>query len=291
MSGQQPWQAPDGRRYSSGQGSPSSAPPRPPGRPERPRKNKPENESRLVSFREWLSTTAGAISAICAIITLIGGTVVVVKILDKNPTTVTRGPNQTPPNTHTSPEPIIHKSPGPFDSAQLQSALLSSDAVGSAAIVASTSTDLSQISGTCGVPLSGDTATAYETIQDQQSGTVLTETLVSWDSAADAGQAITNNRQAVDQSGSCSITSNGATGQYTGDYAGSPPPSCVNPGQYFATQIKVSFPSSTFPYFGFVVQAQCGATTIFIRVYNDQPGAITQQVANGYLSSAVSKLE
>src|SRR6266581_1323830 len=59
-----------------------------------------------------------------------------------------------------------------------------------------------------------------------------------------------------------------------------PPSSCMDPGQYFATQITVTPSSLAFPYFGFVIEAQCGATTIFVRVYSDQPGGITQQTAD-----------
>jgi hypothetical protein len=262
----------------------------PPSRPERPRKEKPEEESRLVSFREWLSTTAGITSAICAIITLIGGTLVAVKILDKNPPAITPAPIRMSQN-QASPSPVIHNSAGSLSTSHLQSALLPSQTVGSTAIVQSTGTDLSQIGVICGGPLSGDAATAYEKISDQQDGTALDEVLTSWDSTSDARQAIADARRTIDQRESCSITtSNGSTLEYTGDDPGSPPSSCVNPGQYLATQAKISSPSVIFPYFGFAVIAQCGPTTIFIRVYSRQPGAITQQVADGYLGSAVGRL-
>lgn len=291
MAGHEPWQAPHERSYTSGQGSSSSAPPRPPGRSEQPRKEKPGKESKLVAFREWLSTTVGAISAICAIITLISGTVVAVRILDKNPTAATPTPNRTSQNNQTSPVPIIHNSAGSFSVSQLQSALLPSSTVGSTALVVSRGTDLSQIEAICGGPVSGDTAAAYETIKDSQSGTILDEALVSWDNTSGPSQGIATTRQTIDQNGSCSVTSNGVTTQYTGDEPGSPPSSCVSPGQYLATQVEVTSPSSTFPYFGFTEIVQCGATTIFVRVYSDVPGAITQTTADGYLSSAVGNLE
>ncbi len=282
MSGQDPRQAPDRRRYSHGQGLPPTGPSS--GRPGQPGQE-PEKKSRPDSFREWISTGAGVTSAIVALVGLLaGGTAVIVKVVTPphNPPSgikTTPGPKPDPSPSH-SPSPV-----------NLQSALLSSEALGSAAIVQSTGTNLSQIAAICGGPLSGDTATAYESIVNQQSGTVLSEALISWQSAADAGQAITNNRQAVDQSGSCSVVYSGATGEFTGDDAGSPPSSCESPGQYFATQIEVSSPSSTLPYFGFTVQAQCGTTTISVRVYSDLPGAITQQTADGYLSSAIGKLD
>jgi len=290
MSGQQPWQAPDGRWYTSAHGSPSGASSPPPGWPKQPRNEKPQKESRPVSFREWLSATAGIIAAICAIITLVGvgGTIVVVKILAPH--------NDSRNNTQNTPSPTPdhssnRNSQGPFNTAQLQTALLPSGTVGQVAAVQSTGTDMSQIEGICGGPLSGDTATAYENISDQQDGRMLDEVLVSWDSTSEAGRAITVARQTIDQRESCSITSNGATLEYTGDDQGSPPSSCVNPGQYLATQVKISSSSIAFPFFGFAAIAQCGPTTIFIRVYSHQPGAITQQVADGYLSSAVDRLK
>lgn len=271
MSGQQSWQGP----------SPSAD------RPGQPGQKKPDKKTG-GAFREWISTTAGVTSAVVALVgLLVGGTAAGVKIFTPSPTP---SPSITP-----TPTPTLSNSPTPSPTnlppVNLQKALLSSGALGSAATVQSAGTDLSQIGEICGAPVSGDTNTAFETIQDQQTGTILTEALVSWRSASDAGQAVTNNRQAVDQSGSCSFTSSGVTAVYTGDNAGSPPSSCVSPGQYFATQVNVSSPSFTFPYFGFTVEAQCGATTIFIRVYSDQPGAITQQTADGYLSSAIGKLD
>jgi hypothetical protein len=295
MSNQGPYQAPDPRWYEPGQGSPSSAPSWPPHGPEPPRKRKAEKESGLVSFREWLSTTAGTISAICALITLVGGAIVVAKTLASSagphkhsPNNIVAAPGH---NSHNAVNPVISNPPSPLGSAALQGDLLSSGTVGSAAIVRAASTDLSQIELICGGTLSGDTATAHGTIADQQSGTVLSETLVSWSSAADADQAITGDREAVDQSGSCSISSGGATAQYTGDYPGSPPSSCVSPGQYFATQVKVTPPSSMFLDFGFAITARCGTTTILLEVVSDLPGAITQQTADGYMSDAVGRLE
>jgi len=267
MSGQRSWQAPDGRWYPPGQ-------------------EKPEKKSRLDAFREWISTTAGVVSAIVAVVALLaGGTAVSVKILTQSPK---------PPVTivPTPPDPTFSNSPTPSP-INLQSALLASGTLGSAAIIQSTGTDLSKLAGICGGHTPGltATATAYETIQDQQTGTFLHEALVSWPSAIDAGRAITIDRQAVDQSGSCSFTYSGVTAVYKGDDAGSPPSSCTSPGQYFATQVQASSPSIILPYNGYLIEAQCGTIIISVRVYSDQLGAITQQAADGYLSSAIGQLD
>ena len=115
--------------------------------------------------------------------------------------------------------------------------------------------------------LSGDTATAYETITDEQTGTVLDETLVSWDSAADADQVITAARQAVDQNGGCSVASNGVTTDYTGDNGRLAAIELRESRLYFSTQVKRSSSSSSFsfPYNGFAEIVRCGTTTIFVR--------------------------
>lgn len=227
---------------------------------------------------------------------LAGGAAASGKIFPSSPKhspTITSTTSNSPATTPTTTNPTFSNSPSPFDTTQLQNALLTSEALGSTGIVTSSGTDLSQLMAICGGHGTGvpATATAYEGIRDNQTGTVLSEALVSWSSAADADQAITTDRQAVDQSGSCSFTSSGITEEYSGDDAGSPPPSCENPGQYFATQVEVSSPSFILPYFGFLVQAHCGTTTITVQVESDEPGAITQQSADGYLSSAIGKLE
>lgn len=284
MSGQRPWQAPDGRSDPSGHGVPQSAPPS--SGPSQPHKGKPEKKS----FLDWISTTAGVVSAICAIITLAVGTVVVVKVLGPSPKP---SPNQ--PSSPNSSFPDPSRSPTLQNPpANLTSALLPSSTLSSAAYVVSKGTDLSKIKEVCGAPVYGATATAYEQMVDHQSGTALEEALVTWGSASDAGQAITSNRQAVDQSGSCSFTASGSTATYTGDYQGSPPSSCVSPGQYFATAVSISFSSSALPELpesGYVVEAQCGATTIWIRIYGGFANSLTQQTADGYLSSAIDNLD
>ena len=224
----------------------------------------------------------------CAIITLAGGTLVTVKILIPHKDSAVIIPNSA---DQSSPHPAIPNSPNSVSTEQLYNAMLSAGAVSMDRTLESTGMALSQIGAACGGRLSGDIATAYETIDDITGSAILTETLVAWDSAADADQAIINDRRVVNQDDSCSVTSKGITTQYTGDFAGSPPSSCVDPGQYFATEIKATSPSSKFASYGFMVEAQCGTTTIAIRTYNGEPGAANPQVANGYLISAVRKLK
>ena len=290
MSGQQPWQGPDGRRYSSGQGSLSGTPSWRPGQQEPPRKERPEKESRLVAFREWLSTGAGVATLIVTIVgLLIGGVAAGGKIFSPTPDpthSVTPGGHS--PTASPSPSP---SSPSP-PPASLTSTLLPSGILGSAAMVESTSTDLSQIDGICGGSVSGDTSTASEMIQNDQTGTLFYETLVTWDNTNDADQSITDDRQAVDQNEGCSTVSpSGITQKYSGDEQGSPPQDCVDSGQYFATQATASSPSFFSLYFGFFVEARCGTTTITITIENDLPGGKTQQTADGYLSQAIGKLK
>jgi hypothetical protein len=290
MSGQQPWQPPDGGWYPSGQGAPQGAPLS--SGPGRPHKEKPGKKPEKKSFLDWISTTAGVISAICAVITLAVGTVVVVKVFSPPQKPALNQPSSPNSSSHApSPSPTLQNPP-----ANLTSALLPSSTLSSAAYIVSKGTDLSKTKEICGAPVYGATATAYEQMVDHQSGTALEEALVTWASASDAGQAVTSNRQAVDQNPSegCSLTGSGSTATYMGDDEGSPPSSCASPGQYFATTVTISFSSSglaELPESGYVVEAQCGATTISIRVYGGFANSITQQTADGYLSSAIGNLD
>jgi hypothetical protein len=274
-------------------------------------KENPKKESRRREFREWVQTATGIVSLVVALVALSAGGAAVIILPSPKPSpsktegipsptfsntpspTFSNTPNPTFSNT---PSPTSSNSLGPFDTSQLKNALLSSKVLGSTATVTSTSTSLSQLRMICGEHGDGATAVAFETIGDKQTGMILSETLVSWRSAADAGRAIAIDREAVtgSGSGSCSYTSSGTAVVYTGDYAGHPPSICRSPGdpgQYFGTQIFVTPPSVTPQYFGFLAQVQCGATTISVQVENDVAGVISQPSLNGYLSSAIDKLE
>ncbi len=173
--------------------------------------------------------------------------------------------------------------------AQLEEALLPVDTLGPGGSVSGAGTNLSEVGLICGGPLSGATATAYETIKDSQTGQFLTETLTAWDNAADARNAGMMNKQALDQSGSCSLSNSGATATYTGDYAGSPPSGCSS-GQYLATGATLSSPSLILPYSGYLVGTLCATVSVVVEVESDL-GGIAQGTVNGYLSTAVDDLE
>lgn len=173
--------------------------------------------------------------------------------------------------------------------AKLEQALLPIDTLGPAGSISGAGTDLSEVGLICGGPLSGATATAYETIKDSQTGQFVDETLTAWDNAADARNAGMMNHQALDQSGSCSLPDSGATATYTGDYAGSPPSDCSS-GQYLATGATLSSPSFILSYSGYLVGTLCGTVSVVVVVESDL-GGITQETANGYLNTAVDDLE
>jgi hypothetical protein len=179
-------------------------------------------------------------------------------------------------------------SPG-TSTAQLEAALLPADALGPGGGISGRGTDLSKIALICGGPLPGVTATAYETIADSQTGQFLNETLTAWDNAADARNAGVENHQAIDQSGSCTLSDSGQTATYAGDYAGSAPSSCTS-GQYLATAAALSSPSLISSYSGYLVGTLCGTISVVVAVESDLPG-ITQGTANGYLNTAVDNLE
>jgi hypothetical protein len=199
-------------------------------------------------------------------------------------------PTPTPPVSPLPSSPNPPQSPvvlhGSVSSQVLQSALLPASALGSAALVTETGTDLSQLSLLCGGVPQGTTATAYEALKDSQTSQFLLETITEWQSASAADQAITANREAVDESGSCSVSGSGITEDFVGDDPGSPPSSCTDPGGYFATQSSIP---SDFD-FGFHVEVQCGNFTIVVDAQGD-PSIGTQSVVDGYLSSAVGQFE
>jgi hypothetical protein len=172
--------------------------------------------------------------------------------------------------------------------AQLEQALLPADTLGPGSSISGEGTDLSKISLICGGPLPGDTATAYETIVDNQTGQFLNETLTAWNNAADARNAGMMNHQAIDQSGSCTLSNSGETATYTGDYTGSPPSSCTS-GQYLATAATLSSPSLFTSYSGYLVGALCGTVSVVVTVESDL--GVTQATADGYLNTAVNSLE
>lgn len=172
---------------------------------------------------------------------------------------------------------------------QLEQALFPANTLGSGGSISGAGTDLSKVGLICGGPLSGATATAYETINDSQSGQLLTETLTTWDNAADARKAGMMNHQALDQSGGCSLSNSGETAHYSGDYAGSPPSACSS-GQYLATGAALSSPSSILSYSGYLVGTLCGTISVVVVVESDLSG-ITQGTVDGYLSTAVDNLK
>jgi hypothetical protein len=116
--------------------------------------------------------------------------------------------------------------------------------------------------------------------------------MIAWGSSADASQFIASDRKAVDQSGSCSYTSNNETSEFEGDYSGNPPSSCFNPGGYLATQVFVTSSSlfSSGLISGFYVEAQCGTFTITIQAEGGPCEGIYQGTAEGYLSNTVGRL-
>jgi hypothetical protein len=172
---------------------------------------------------------------------------------------------------------------------QLEQALLPTDTLGPGGSITAAGTDLSKIGLICGGPLPGATATAYETIVDNQSGQILTETLTAWDNAAAARDAGMMNHQALDQNGSCSFSNSGATITYSGDYSGSPPSSCTG-GQYLATGAALSSPSLVSSYSGYLVGALCGTVSVVVSIESDLP-VISQRTADGYLNTAAENLE
>ena len=170
--------------------------------------------------------------------------------------------------------------------AQLTQALLPVQALGTAAAVRSSGTNLSDVVALCGVPLpSGAQLTAYETLQDGQIGQYLEEIIVEWDNPGDAATLISNAHAALDHTGSCSYGPGGQKTEFTGDYQGSAPQECDN-GGYVATRVSIQSPLLS----GFSASAQCGSYTISVLILGGAGTNATQQAADSYLNSAVERL-
>ena len=171
--------------------------------------------------------------------------------------------------------------------AQLTRALLPAQELGPGAAVRNSGTDLADVVALCGDPLPGGARlTAYETLQDGQTGQFLEEFIIEWDNPGDAAVLIRNDHAALDKTGSCSYGSGEQRLEFAGDEPGSVPQECGN-GQYVATQ--VSYPSVPLP--GFHASAQCGLYTISVTIFGRAGPAVNHETADGYLNSAVGRLQ
>ncbi|HLN66059.1 MAG TPA: M48 family metalloprotease [Streptosporangiaceae bacterium] len=171
--------------------------------------------------------------------------------------------------------------------AQLTRALLPAQELGPGATVRNSGTDLADVVALCGDPLPGGARlTAYETLQDGQTGQFLEEFIIEWDNPGDAAVLIRNDHAALDKTGSCSYGSGEQRLEFAGDEPGSVPQECGN-GQYVATQ--VSYPSVPLP--GFHASAQCGLYTISVTIFGRAGPAVNHETADGYLNSAVGRLQ
>jgi hypothetical protein len=102
MSGHEPRQDPEERRYAPRQGSANAMPQGT--QPESGDKGKSNRESRFDSFREWINTSVGVTTVIIAVLAFIGGgTAITVKLASPNPG----------PTVKSTPTPPISTSPGP----------------------------------------------------------------------------------------------------------------------------------------------------------------------------------
>lgn len=276
------WQGSDGRWY----------PPQP--YPGNSQSNSSEKEPRSRSFREWIQTTQGVISLLVSIVALGGGGAAIA--VHSGSSHGPSGPTASAPSTFTNPTSSTSQNPtgsasrdptGVVSSGRLTQALLPAQVIGSEATVTGSGTDVSQLSGICGESIpSGAQTTAYESVRDSQTDQYLDETIVDWDNANDAGNAVIDARNTIDQTGSCSVSSNGVTESLIADNEGSPPAACAN-AQYLAAQTSIQ---SSF-YNGFQVATQCGSFTVVIEILGGVGSIITQETADGYLSSAVGQLQ
>ncbi len=242
-----------------------------------PAENRPEKKSRATALGHWIKTTRGQGILFVSVIALLAGAGAAVAI--------TRAPH--PASAGPTPAVSAHDVfAAAATSTQLTNALLPPSALGSAASVGLSGSNPSGIAGDCGGALNGAKATAYEELEDAQTGQDLSETITYWDGSADAAAAISSTRSAIDRSGSCSYSTNGITEHFAGDDAGSVPQECPG-GQSLATQASIRADRLT----GYQSSAQCGSFTVVIEVLASTGPVITQSTVDGYLSTAVAALQ
>jgi hypothetical protein len=194
-------------------------------------------------------------------------------------------PSAIPTSPAATPSPFIQTAA----TAQLTHALIPAQVLGAGAVIRNSGTDLGGLSTLCGGPLpSGGRHSAYETLQDARTGQYLEEVIIEWDNSGDAAGLVSNDRAAIGQSGHCSSSSSGQTVGSVGLEPGSAPPECVN-GQYVATQLSIR--SGSLSLSGYDATAQCGLYTISATILGGPGSAVSHKMADGYLSSAVRKLE
>jgi hypothetical protein len=288
------WQGQDGRWYppqsyprpvkTAAKGEPDEASGKPgeaKGKPDR----KDQKESRAKSVGEWIQTTQGLVALIASIVALAGGgAAIAVNSGSGQASTGSVQNSATPLSTPSAPV-----NSAPVSAAQLTQALLPTTELGPGTVVTGSGTDLSTATGLCGEQLpSGAQATAYETMKNSNSADQqeLNDSVIRWDSASDASNALASAKNTIDQIGSCPMSQNGATANISAIPGGSPPPACSG-GQYLAVQ---GTSDQAAGYIGYRVAASCGAYTVAIAIVGPT-SVISQETADGYLTTAVAKLQ
>lgn len=261
--------------------------------PERPEPG-PGKEERSRALREWIQTGQGVATLIVSIIAL--GGVGAGAAIASGGRASSQSPGPAPSVTAVGASPgasTLAGSPAAVSSAQLAQALLPAQDMGATAIIKVKGTSLSNVIGICGAPLPGGAqAAAFELLQDSQSGQDLSESIVDWGTASEASEMITEDRTAVDQSGSCVYTNSNATTKNQGDFTSTIPSGCADPGEYLGNRVLVttsSLPSALIS--GFRSEVQCGSFTLTVQVLGVQRAGVDQDLVDGYLSNAVGRFD
>jgi hypothetical protein len=173
--------------------------------------------------------------------------------------------------------------------ARLTRALLPAQALGADATIRNSGTNPAGLDTLCGGPLPGGARrAAYETLQDAQTGQYLEDVVIEWDNSGDAARLISDDRAPIKLRGDCGSSSAGQTMKSVGLGPGSAPRECAN-GQYVATQLSIR--SASLSLSGYDASAQCGLYTISATIFGGAGSKVDNETADGYLSSAVAKLQ
>jgi hypothetical protein len=177
--------------------------------------------------------------------------------------------------------------------AQIKQALLPAQVLGEGALVDQRATYLTEYPALC---YENDksiriTAGVTENIDDSQDGLSVQDTLTVYENSVTAARSVMDNRQAVGKTGSCSALEGGGIWRFSGKNPGSPPPGCVDAGEFLSVDAIGSSPTGQGVLHGFVDEVQCGRITIEVVVMSNQTHALSWIAAYGYLSGAVNQLE
>jgi hypothetical protein len=260
-------------------------------------RERPEKESRPGPVQEWLRTITPIAALIFSVVALLVSSSTAVKVFvfpNPSPGASSATPAATAIRPSTSPGSSPKEGGTSVPSqAQLTGAMLPANTLGSAASTASPAaspasagTKPAQLRSICGAlfPKGAALATATETLINNQTNQTLTEIITYWASKNAAGNAISQDSNAIAKADSqaCSIDLEGSTHDISDATTRSPPAEC-QPGQ--ALRITVSTSDGEI---GYLAETQCQNFTISVQILGNSTASsfVSGDTVEGGLGAA-----